>query len=82
MGFGGGGWFEGGELGVEHVGFHVMVLAGGEALPDEVEGAVEVDEVGLVGLVGAEDLTVVLFEGGAGENGRFSLNNMLSEEGV
>jgi hypothetical protein len=32
--------FEGGELALEHFGFHVMVLAGLHSLPDEVETAV------------------------------------------
>ncbi len=73
------GHFEGVELAFEHGGFHIMVLAGLHALPDEVETAVEVDEL-KVGIALAEAVAVAFFEGGTGQDGRFSGLVLLVDE--
>lgn len=64
--------FEIGELAVHHVGAHVVILAGSNALQEDLLCCIEVDEVdeevGVVVRGNADDVAVLALEGRAGED--------------
>jgi len=78
-----GGGLEGSKLAIEEVGIHVVILAFGEALGDQMLGAVEQDEVEGIGREAADEgFPVSILQGGAGKDASLAGFEPLEQEAV